>query len=849
MKKFTSLKSLFLVAMLAVGSVGVWGEEMTIIPDKATTGSNSGSYVETATAFNTQGIDFIINNWNPTTLQIRGNKSTNNNLQKGENFCFRNKSAFPGDINTVTLNYKSGVVSEKVHLQTGTTEITTQTIANSETSITGTNSITWTINNPCRFFAIGLEKGGTSGTANITSIVVSYTLASPNQVATPVFTPATGKYWDPVEVTLACETADAKIYYTTNGEEPTEASTEYTGAITVSTTTTLKAVAVKDGELSAVATATYTFPTEVADIAAFNATKKDDFVKITAPVAVTFVNGSYVYAQDASNGMLVYDATLAAVEGLGNGKTLTGLTGTRDEYNGTIQMASVVDYAISETEPVQPTTMESLAATDVNKYVKLENAKFDNTYSFTTEKTINGTLTTHGGITVRNNFRNFNLDVTPDAIYNIEGIVSVYKGAAQIYPISIESQTPVIYCETESLAFESVENGSEKPLEFLFSAESLAADVTLSISGDHASMFQVSPATVAKNTEGNIVETTVTVTYAPTATGEHTATLTMTSGDLTKTIALSGTGIAPILATPTATEATDITANSFTAHWDAVEYATSYVLNVWSDQEIMNEDFSSVTAGDNNTTTGSSSPWDGNENFTAVTAAYQAGGAIKLGTGSKAGSVTTKELELTGNNVIVSFGVKGWSSVEGDIKVTIGEESQTVTYEAVMEDEFETKSITFAKAQSNTVTIATTAKRAFIDNIVIMKSSTVVGSPFTFTGQSQEITGLNPTTTYSYSVVAKAENYTDSEKSNIINVTTLDEGPGTGIASVEVGGLYAADGAIYFNAVAGQRVEVINTLGQRVYTGTTVDGLNRIDVEAGIVVVKIDQAAGKVVVK
>ena len=673
--------------------------------------------------------------------------------------------------------------------------------------------------------------------------------ASTSSISTPALSVPSGKYTKAQNVEITCETADAKIYYTTNGDEPTEASTEYTEAITVSTTTTLKAVAVKDGELSAVATATYTFPTEVADIAAFNATNKDDFVKITGPVAVTFVNGSYVYAQDASNGMLVYDATLAAVEGLGNGKALTGLTGTRDEYNGTIQMASVVDYAISETEPVQPTTMESLAATDINKYVKLENAKFDNTYSFTTEKTINGTLTTHGGITVRNNFRNFNLDVTPDAIYNIEGIVSVYKGAAQIYPISIESQTPVIYCETESLAFESVENGSEKPLEFLFSAESLAADVTLSISGDHASMFQVSPATVAKNTEGNIVETTVTVTYAPTATGEHTATLTMTSGELTKNIALSGMSIAPILATPTATEATDITANGFTAHWDEVENATSYVLNVWSDVEIMNEDFSSVTVGNSTTTGGSSTAWNGNENFTAVTAAYQAGGAIKLGSGSKAGSVTTKELELTGNNVIVSFGVKGWSSVEGDIEISIGEERQIVTYAAVIENEFEKKSVTFANAQGNTVTIATTGKRAFIDDIVIIKSSAVAGSPFTVTGQSQEVTGLNPATTYSYNVVAKAENYTDSEKSNIINVTTLDKGPGTGIASVEVGGLYAADGAIYFNAVAGQRVEVINTLGQRVYTGTTVDGLNRIEVETGIVVVKIDQAAGKVVVK
>ena len=70
----------------------------------------------------------------------------------------------------------------------------------------------------------------------------------------------------------------------------------------------------------------------------------------------------------------------------------------------------------------------------------------------------------------------------------------------------------------------------------------LAEDVALTISGTNASFFSVSPATITKADD---VEETVTVTYNPTATGDHTATLTIKTGDITKTVDLSGTVLAP----------------------------------------------------------------------------------------------------------------------------------------------------------------------------------------------------------------------------------------------------------------------------------------------------------------
>lgn len=50
-------------------------------------------------------------------------------------------------------------------------------------------------------------------------------------VARPTFSPGGGAYTPSVTVTIACATAGATIRFTTDGSEPTEASTEYTAPI------------------------------------------------------------------------------------------------------------------------------------------------------------------------------------------------------------------------------------------------------------------------------------------------------------------------------------------------------------------------------------------------------------------------------------------------------------------------------------------------------------------------------------------------------------------------------------------------------------------------------------------
>ena len=93
-----------------------------------------------------------------------------------------------------------------------------------------------------------------------TSAVASatYTINLP-AAATPTFSLAAGTYTSAQTVTISDTTSGATIYYTTNGTTPTTSSTQYTGAIAVSSTETIEAIAIASGySSSAVASATYT---------------------------------------------------------------------------------------------------------------------------------------------------------------------------------------------------------------------------------------------------------------------------------------------------------------------------------------------------------------------------------------------------------------------------------------------------------------------------------------------------------------------------------------------------------------------------------------------------------------
>lgn len=112
------------------------------------------------------------------------------------------------------------------------------------------------------------------------------------RVDAPTLSETTKTFYAPFDVTITA-TEGANIYYTLNGETPTINSTKYEGAITISSTTTLKAIAEKDGKTSEVAEATYIYSeTKVGDGSFEYPYSPEEILKMTnAPAKKVWVKG------------------------------------------------------------------------------------------------------------------------------------------------------------------------------------------------------------------------------------------------------------------------------------------------------------------------------------------------------------------------------------------------------------------------------------------------------------------------------------------------------------------------------------------------------------------------------
>jgi N-acetylneuraminic acid mutarotase len=97
-----------------------------------------------------------------------------------------------------------------------------------------------------------------SGYSVSTLATASYIINLP-QATSPSFSLPAGTYTSAQSVTITDATSGATIYYTTNGTTPTTGSAVYSGAIAVSSSETLEAIAMVSGySTSATATAVYT---------------------------------------------------------------------------------------------------------------------------------------------------------------------------------------------------------------------------------------------------------------------------------------------------------------------------------------------------------------------------------------------------------------------------------------------------------------------------------------------------------------------------------------------------------------------------------------------------------------
>ena len=383
-------------------------------------------------------------------------------------------------------------------------------------------------------------------------------------VATPTFTPAEGTYYEPQSVSISCATDGATICYTTDGTEPTENSSQYSVPLTISETTTLKAKAFKSGyTASAVATATYTFP-ELITIVEAKALANNAYALVQG--VVTFIDGKNVYIQDPTGGIDLYLNANASGVALGDEVKAYG---KKTVYNGLIELtginqnSSAFNILSSGNElPLAVKTITEILAGGADALqstrVKVEAATI-------------GAINTGGNTPLTQGESSTNIYKVPTLtgieegnVVDVIGVIGYFNAPqlrvalASDVVLHAELNPEITVSVTELTDFRyMVGNGPSASKNFTIGGTDLTDDVTLTaptnyeltLSPDNGyfDSDEVSPVS------GTLAEITIYVRLkAGLEVGNYSGNVTITSGDIAKTIALSGTVDAlPVAATPT----------------------------------------------------------------------------------------------------------------------------------------------------------------------------------------------------------------------------------------------------------------------------------------------------------
>lgn len=263
-RRGTMLKhvAFLLLFLFSFGVGNAWGEDEVY---KTATFSSSSFSAKTSSYNN--------NSFYSTTSEFRVDITNANNNNKGWNYIKMGygSAAVTGTITTNT------VIDEAITKVGLTIDAITSNKVNSIKLYTKTGSGSWaevgsfdktsagtkyvTISSPAANLYYKIEVSCAAQKAAIQLSQVQYYKAGsqePTGCVAPTFSPAAGTYTSTQSVTISTETKGATIYYTTDGSAPDNTKTKYTGAISVSSTQTIKAIATKSGlDNSSVASAEY----------------------------------------------------------------------------------------------------------------------------------------------------------------------------------------------------------------------------------------------------------------------------------------------------------------------------------------------------------------------------------------------------------------------------------------------------------------------------------------------------------------------------------------------------------------------------------------------------------------
>ena len=150
---------------------------------------------------------------------------------------------------------------------------------------------------PANRYSIPVVTNGKVYVATKGEIDVYGLLNAQETTAAPVISPNGGTFSSSQSVTLASTTTSSSIYYTLDGSTPTASSTLYSAPITISTNTTLKAIASAPSFLqSAISTAEFTFDTQTPAVT-------------FAPAPGTYTSAQSVILSDSDGTAKIYYTT------------------------------------------------------------------------------------------------------------------------------------------------------------------------------------------------------------------------------------------------------------------------------------------------------------------------------------------------------------------------------------------------------------------------------------------------------------------------------------------------------------------------------------------------------------
>ncbi len=330
-------------------------------------------------------------------------------------------------------------------------------------------------------FTIVLPETAPTATSRVvidSLVVFGVPGVTPTTVSAPVITPNDGFYYEPQTVSITCSDADAVIRYTTDGSVPTENSTVYSAPFTVNTTTTVKAKAWKTGmNPSFVATTTISFPEQVTNIAAFKANASSSAQQIMSDVTFVFRSGHYMFVEDNSAALLIYDNSGVITTTYNEGDVIEGgLFGSYQLYNGMVELIPSHNANAATGTPVTVTPTVATVSNVINDYatvyesrlVRLNDVVFIDAETFVQ----NGDT-----MSIRDRFNTVDVEISAGDHADVIGFVSYStQYGYQVYP---RDNNDIIISTLETVATP----------EFFFQRDGEFYRMTLTCATEGASMY------------------------------------------------------------------------------------------------------------------------------------------------------------------------------------------------------------------------------------------------------------------------------------------------------------------------------------------------------------------------